>query len=489
MTGPSRPMPRMPVASVLTADRGSILIPVLALMLILGFVSLELATLTGFGVRNTVLSREAVQMELGARATLEYGIWKFKNNVSWRTSASGETHNYAGTAYILKALNCTLPGYGNCVVVTAQAPGSTAKIGMGVRYPVYRLIIADTENQRIRKVDLGTNIITTAAGIGTAGFSGDGGPGTSASVNNPLRMVPNSKNELLFADTENHMIRKINSDGIITTVAGKPGPGGYGGDAGPATSATLFRPKGVAVDPADNLYIADTENQRIRRVDAMTGIITTVAGTGAVGISGDNQLATLAWLNYPGGIALDSVGNLYISDTQSHRIRRVDAVTGIINTHAGSGVSAGYSGDGGLATSSQLNFPAGLRVGPANHLYIADTYNHCIRQVNSATGIITTVAGQPTLAGYNGDSLPATSALLNLPQDILMTSAGDLYIADTGNYRIRKVDAGTGLITTVAGTGSAGFNGDDRDAATSKLTKPAGVAFMTTMELVPKILP
>ena len=221
-------------------------------------------------------------------------------------------------------------------------------------------------------------------------------------------MAVDASGNLYIADTGNNRIRKVSATGIITTVAGN-GSAGYSGDGGPATSAQLDGPEGVAVDGSGNLYIADTCNNRIRKVSA-TGIITTVAGNGSAGYSGDGGPATSAQLSLPAGVAVDGSGNLYIADSGNNRIRKVSA-TGIITTVAGNG-SPGYSGDGGPATSAQLNQPAGVAVDASGNLYIADSSNNRIRKV-SATGIITTVAGNG-FDGYSGDGGPATSAATQL---------------------------------------------------------------------------
>jgi sugar lactone lactonase YvrE len=233
-------------------------------------------------------------------------------------------------------------------------------------------------------------------------------------------------------------------------------------------------PRGVAVDGAGNLYIADTSNFRIREVAAATGVITTVAGNGTSAYSGDGGAATSAELQYPSGVAVDSAGNLYIADTSNFRIREMSAGTGIITTVAGDG-TAGYSGDGGPATSAELYSPEGVAVDAAGDIYINDSSNGRIREVSAGTGIITTVAGDGT-AGYSGDGGAATSAELNYPSGVAVDGAGDIYIADSSNSRIREVSAGTGIITTIAGNGTAAYNGDVRAATSPELNYPDGVA-------------
>jgi uncharacterized protein (TIGR03437 family) len=322
------------------------------------------------------------------------------------------------------------------------------------------LYIADTENYRIRMVSGGT--ITTVAGNGLFEYSGEGGPATSASLNLPQGSAVDSAGNIYIADEGNSRVRKV-SGGIITTVAGN-GNAGFSGDGGPATSASLDQPNGVAVDSAGNLYIADRNNFRIRKVSG--GIITTFAGGGNA--TGDGGPATSASIGYPQKVALDSSGNLYISDAFSGRIRKVSG--GIITTVAGNG-TYGFSGDGGPATSASLNSPQGIAVDSAGSVYIADFGNNRVRKVSGGT--ITTVAGNGT-AAFSGDGGPATSASLNFVLGVAVDSTGNLYIADDGNNRIRKVSGGT--IRTVAGSGAYGFSGDGGLATSASLDGPADVA-------------
>lgn len=312
-------------------------------------------------------------------------------------------------------------------------------------------------------------IITTLAGTGTRGSAGDGGPATSAQLSAPRTMAADAAGNVFVADTENHRIRKVDTSGTITRIAGT-GVAGYSGDGGPATNAQLNNPHGVAVDGAGNVYVADSPNHRIRKISP-AGIITTVAGTGTAGYNGDGIPATSARLAYPKGVEIAPDGSLYIGDANNHRIRRVDA-SGEITTVAGSGV-AGFSGDGGPATLARLNFPRNVAFDAAGNFYIADNDNYRVRRVDTS-GVITTVAGTG-VAGYSGDGGPATSAQLNQVRDVAVDGAGNLYIADQVNHRVRRVDP-AGTITTFAGTGVGGYNGDDRMAATAQLAGPRGVA-------------
>jgi len=336
------------------------------------------------------------------------------------------------------------------------------------------LYIADMNNNRIRKVGAVFGIITTVAGNGSPDISGDGAPAIRASLADPRGVALDSADNLYIADFSSNQIRKVDAaTGIITTVAGN-GSSDFTGDGDLATSASLSSPTGVALDSDDNLYIADLNNQRIRRVDAASGNITTVAGDGILGFNGDGGPATSASLANPTGVALDSADNLYIADFSNSRIRKVDVATGIITTVAGNG-TAGFSGDGGPATSASLANPTGVALDGSNNLYIADLNHSRIRKVDAVTGVITTVAGNG-IAGFSGDGGPATSASLRSPFGVALDSADNLYIADLNSQRIRKVDAATGVITTVAGDGTFGFSGDGGPAIGASLRSATGVA-------------
>jgi sugar lactone lactonase YvrE len=329
------------------------------------------------------------------------------------------------------------------------------------------LFIADTENDCIRKV-APAGIISTVAGTGTAGFSGDGGPAAFAKLNVPVGVSVDAAGNLFIADTFNNRIRKVIPAGTISTAAGT-GTSGFSGDDGPAASAQLAFPGSVVVDAAGNLFIADTFNNRIRKVTP-AGIISTMAGTRPYGFSGDGGLAVSAQLNHPRGVAVDVVGNLFIADSDNNRIRKVTPA-GIISTIAGNGTS-GFSGDGGLAASAQLDVPVSVAVDAAGYVYIVD--NNRIRKVTPA-GIISTIAGNVSYGGFNGDGGLAVSAQLNYPEDVAVDGAGNLFIADTFNNRIRKVTP-AGIISTVAGTETSGFGGDGGPATSARLAYPEGVA-------------
>jgi hypothetical protein len=308
-------------------------------------------------------------------------------------------------------------------------------------------------NNRIRKVSASTGLISTVAGNGSYGYNGDGIAATSAELNYPSNITVDSAGNLYFADNVNERIRKVNaSTGLISTVAGNGYSGtccgGYNGDGIAATNAELCLPSGVALDGTGNIYITDTCNGRIREVSASTGLISTVAGNGTLGYNGDGIAATSAELYDPGNIIIDSTGNIFFADFLNNRIRKVSASTGLISTVAGNGTQ-GYNGDGIAATSAELIQISGVALDSAGNIYIADAGDNRIRKVSASTGLISTVAGYGPVnsvnahGGYNGDGIAATSAELNLPSGVAVDSAGNIYIADNNNARIRKVSSST----------------------------------------------
>ncbi|HEY0162760.1 MAG TPA: Ig-like domain repeat protein [Edaphobacter sp.] len=287
----------------------------------------------------------------------------------------------------------------------------------------------------------------------------------------PSAIAYDAAGNLYIAETTHHVIRRVDPSGAIRTIAGT-GTQGFDGDNDTATSALLDSPQGLAAS-ANALYIADTHNHRIRRVDLSSSTITTLAGTGVSGSTGDNGPAAFAMLDRPTALALDSKGNLYFADVSAHRIRRIDAATGIITTVAGAGVQ-GDSGDNAQAASALLDSPQGLAVDLSGNLYLSDTHNHRIRRIDATTGLITTVGGTGAF-GYAGDSIAATSAKLAFPQGLAVDAAGNLYLSDTANQRIRRIDAATGLITTVAGDGTQGFRGDGDAPTAASLDSPRSI--------------
>ncbi|MEV0924497.1 RICIN domain-containing protein [Streptomyces spongiicola] len=310
--------------------------------------------------------------------------------------------------------------------------------------------------------------ISTVAGTGVAGSHGDHGPAVSAQLNRPSGIAVDGTGSLYVADYS-HRVRKITSDGTISTVAGT-GVAGFGGDGGPAASAQLNYPRGLAVDGADAVYIADGNNHRVRKITP-DGTISTVAGTGSVGFGGDGGPATSARLHTPLSVAVDGAGDLYIADHGNHRIRKVTA-DGTISTVAGTG-AAGFSGDGGPAASARLHNPYAVAVDGTGDLHVADCGNQRVRKI-TPDGTISTVAGTGSV-GFGGDGGPATSARLHTPLSVAVDGAGDLHIADYGNHRVRKITP-DGTISTVAGTGAAGFGGDGGPPASAQLNNPFGLA-------------
>lgn len=339
--------------------------------------------------------------------------------------------------------------------------------------------ISDQGNNRVRRVDT-SGIITTVAGNGTVGSTGDGGPGTQASLS-PLRAVAvdqlgnvyiaSSVNSSDAWSTDNR-VRLLNPSGIIKTVVGISS----NGDGNLATNA-IVDPEGLATGlsagPQD-LYIADSRNNQVRRVDVTTGFITTVAGTGVAGFSGDNGPAVRAQLSGPSAVALDASGNIYIGDQENSRVRRVD-MYGTISTVAGNG-TFGYSGDGGLAVNARITYPSGLDLDGSGNLLIADRFNHRIRKV-TPQGVISTVAGNGTFnpQGAAGDGGQATQAQIGIPTDVVVAPDGSLYLPEFGAHRVRKVRS-NGIIITVAGNGNYGSSGDGGLAVNALLNAPFRVA-------------
>jgi sugar lactone lactonase YvrE len=277
-------------------------------------------------------------------------------------------------------------------------------------------------------------VITTVAGNGKKGYTGDGGPATQATMNEPYGVLPDAEGHLFIVDRLNAAIRRVDArSGVITTYAGT-GEKGYGGDGGPATRAPMREPNALDFDPQGNLYIADVTDNRIRRVDRQSGVITTVSGTGRREFTGDGGPAAQAGIQGARGVAFARDGTMYICEREGNRIRRVHPKTGIIETIAGTGTK-GYTGDGGPARQATFDGPKWIHVGADGMVYIVDTENHCVRQINPNTGIIVTVAGGHK--GPDGDGGPATKAGMDRPHGCWVDAQGRLYTGDTNNHRIR----------------------------------------------------
>lgn len=321
---------------------------------------------------------------------------------------------------------------------------------------------------------LRAQFITTIAGNGGAGYSGDGGSATAALLNGQYGVIVDGSGNIYIADASNHCIRMVDgATGNISTFAGT-GVAGFTGDGGAATAARLNTPVGLAIEPATgDMYIADQVNHRIRVVDGATGIINTVAGTGTAGFSGDGGSPAAAMLNRPFGVTFDAAGNYYIADRSNNRVRKVDAGSGIITTVAGNG-TVGFSGDGGQATSANLNRPVFIAFDGGGNMYIVDNGNNRIRSVD-ASGVISTEAGDGSTA-YAGDGSPATATGLNSPVTILFDGSGGYYITDVNNNAVRYVNGASGVIATAAGTGTAGYNGECvTPVTTAQLSLPSGL--------------
>ncbi|MBE2290849.1 MAG: SMP-30/gluconolactonase/LRE family protein [Chitinophagaceae bacterium] len=311
-------------------------------------------------------------------------------------------------------------------------------------------------------------IISTIAGNGFSAYTGDGGPATAASINNPLGVAVDGAGNVYIVDTKNHCIRKVNSAGIISTIAGN-GTAGYSGDGGPATAAKLYIPNKIVLDVAGNILFVDNGNFCIRKIDA-GGIISTIAGTGVAGNSGDGGPATAAQVNGSPGLAIDAAGNIYFSDVTKNTIRKINT-SGIVSTIAGCGLS-GYMGDGGPATAARFNEPFGIAVDGTGNIYVAEYSNNCLRKI-SASGVVSTVTGA-LVAGYSGDGGPASIAKLDRPASVVVDKNGNIYIGDHNNHVIRRI-SNTGIITTIAGTGVSGYSGDGGPATAATFRGPSDV--------------
>jgi len=409
---------------------------------------------------SSVLHVQENQAFYAAHAGVEYAIVKLSTNWAWGGLPSPGKNVGAGYYWIAPPDGVDETG--------AALPANTKRIiSTGV---------VGTSTRQIQ-VQLSGGTISTYAGTGTAGYTGDLGAATAARIAHPEGITVAANGDVYYADPDNNVIRKVTAaTGIITTVAGSGG-NGSSGDGGLAILAKFKNAEGVFVVANGDLYLADTGNHEIRKVTALTGIVTLVVGSTSPGYSGDGGAAAAARLRLPAAIVVAANGDMYIADTGNDAVRKVTAATGIATTYAGTGTT-GYTGDGGAATSARLSGPQGLVLAANGDLYIADTGNNVIRRVTAATGVITTFAGTGT-AGFLGDGGVATSARLNAPESVSISASGELYIADAGNNRIRRVSTG-GTITTVAGTGTAGAAGDGGLPTAAQLNSPHGIAVSTS---------
>ena len=309
-------------------------------------------------------------------------------------------------------------------------------------------------------------IITTIAGGGTMGL-GDDSAATAAELYHPIGIAVDNAGNLFIGDRDNNRVRKVSTTGIITTIAGT-GAAGFSGDGGDATAAKINHPYGVAVDNRGNVYIADNYNNRLRMVNA-SGKIATIAGNGIFTYNGENIIATNAQVS-PGCVALDAIGNIYITEGNNHRVSKINTA-GYINTIAGTGV-VGHSGDNGPATLATLNVPYGIVVDKSGNIYIAEDGGHCLRKIDTL-GYITTIAGTG-MHGYSGDNGPATLAQLNRSCGVAVDEVGNVYITDANNCRVRMVNS-MGVISTIAGNGTCGYSGDGDLATLAEVNSPTSV--------------
>ncbi len=359
-----------------------------------------------------------------------------------------------------------LPGYAQYKIATvagSQAPEGVPAFSASLNAPLRirkdqqnNLYIVDTRNHRIRKVDATTKEIMTVAGNGTNGFSGDGGLATEASLSTPTDLAIDSKGNMYIADSQNHRIRKVDAaTGIISTYAGRI-TSGFLGDGGLATEARLLEPFGLALDTDGNLYIADTGNHCVRKVDANTQIITTVAGIGErPGTSTLDGLATETRLNGPASIVFDADQNYYITDYLGNQISKVDTKTGIISLVAGGNIKGAFSGDGGPARNAELGLPGEIFIHSNGDIYLTDSGNHRIRKIDHSTQIISTIAGYGN-SGVGADGLDAIDTPIGFPRGIMIDGSGNIYFTEETNHRLRKIDGTTNKVSTLVGIGGVG---------------------------------
>ena len=327
-------------------------------------------------------------------------------------------------------------------------------------------------------VGFGPQLIATVAGNGTAGYSGDTSLAPLAELDSPYGVSVDASGNLYIADYRNYVVREVNPNtDVIVKIAGTAGTSGSTGDGGLATSAEFDRPETPILDGAGNMYVGDNFNNDVRVINGSTGIVSTYAGNLTFGLQGDGGLASSSELGQPHDVTVGNNGDLYIADTNNNVVRRISAITGIITTVAGTG-TASYTGDGGPATSATLYRPTAVVMDAAGNLYISDDLNYVIREVAAGTGTITTIVGNSdtNTGAFSGDGGPATSAQINDAEGLALDPAGNLYITDSSNNAVREVSAATGIITSIAGNGNAGaegYFGDGGPATAALLAYPA----------------
>lgn len=438
------------------SEHGMAYITVLVIIMILSSLAISYSYMSAIEAEISYNKKDADQAYYIAEAGLRKGIWRLLHSPLFKDIYNNVLINEnfgAGTfGYMVTKAN-----FNPSVLVTSNgAVGNTKRT---VKTRTYIRII-----------------IITIAGNNTAGDT-TGNPLTSM-LRNPESVAVDSAGNVYIADTGNHRIKKLvwnSGTKTYTSLANFAGTGAAGdtGNNGAATSGKINAPRGVAVDSTGNVYIADTNSNRIKKVDVSTNIITFIAGTGTAGYAGDGGLATSARLRQPEGVAVTSSGQIYVADTQNSRVRRF-TVGGNITLFAGNG-TAGYAGDGGLATAARINKPNSVMIDSSGNVYISDTLNHRIRKVASGTNIITTVAGNGT-AGFSGDGGAATSARINTPKGIVLDPSGSFLIGDNMNSKLRLVLGATGIISSYAGTGTVGYSGDGGPPIYALFSYPYGVA-------------
>jgi sugar lactone lactonase YvrE len=448
-----------------------VVVTMILLLLVAGVATVSLVTQDSEMAVDRVQSGQAFYV---AHAGLEYAIAKVASNPSWhglprpgKTAGAGSFHVLPPDT--LDERGRPLPSGRLRIVAVGEvgramrelsvhvAPGSISTVAGGSREhagwapeglalaPTGDLYVADARGHVVRRIEPVTGIVTVVAGTGEPGSSRDGDRATAARLRGPRGLCVAASGDLLVADAEAHVVRKISAlTGAITTVAGA-GTAGSWGNGGPAVGAALHTPAGVAVSVEGDLFIAERGAHRVRLVLAHSGSIVTAAGSGGSGYAGDNGPATSARFHAPEGVALAPNGDLYVADTGNHVVRRVARATGIVTTVVGTGAPGG-AGDGGPATAAQLRGPRSLAFGPAGDLYIADTGNHRVRRVEMQSGIITTVAGTGA-PGFSGDGGASSQARLHAPAGLAVSPSGTYFLADQVNGRVRRV---TGVLSVVA---------------------------------------
>lgn len=428
--------------------QGFALLTVLFLLVMVAVLAVSLGQRSALRARMTGNYVTLTRAQFAREALIGQGIWQLSVDPSWRTPTRGQTCSFDGSSWRLTVSDASVAGFTDAILLQCRAPSAQESTSLAVRY-----------------------FAATAAGTGAAGYAGDGGPAVEATLRGPRGLCVNATGTLYIADRDNHCIRAITPEGVLSTVAGT-GIAGYGGDGGPAATALLHSPSDVSLDAEGNLYVADTGNHCIRRIDAQAGTIAMIAGkldTNGVPVAGSEDYA----LSAPEGLFAGDAGQVYIADTGNHRVqlRRGD---GSIVRIAGLTGDAGYNSDGISATAARLNHPSGVCATGGGEVLIADTFNHRVRRID-VYGNISTVAGNG-VAGLSGEGSQATSASLHLPRDVCADANGNLFVVNEGSCTLRLVSHRNGTIRTLAGTGTSGYNGDDLAAAETELAAPRGAA-------------